>query len=388
MMVPGQGMVGVPAGRASADEVGRLHGQIAGDPLVANLLDAVPEILLILNEQRQVVFANQALADVVGIGDLSQVLGLRPGEALQCLHATESGGDCGNTRFCAACGALGAWDETRKSEAPAVRECRILRTRGEMLDLRVHARPLPLGARQLTALSLCDISGERRRHILERIFFHDVANTASGLAGAAELFSLVEPEQQEEIREMVGRMARRLVEEIRSQSEIACAEKGTLAARPTTNSALELAAETVEFYRHHPAAADRHIRLEPGDRDATVVCDPLLLGRVLGNMVRNALEACGEGETVTVGFGDTPDGMEFHVHNPAAMPDPVQLQVFQRGFTTRGPGRGMGTYSMRLIGEKFLGGKVGFSSDPAGGTTFFVRLPKVPPTRVHAAPMA
>ena len=69
--------------------------------------------------------------------------------------------------------------------------------------------------------------------------------------------------------------------------------------------------------------------------------------------------------------------MVFTVHNDQVMPDEIQLQVFQRSFTTKGqPGRGVGTYSMKLFGERYLAGKVSFTSREPEGTTFTLVLPK------------
>ncbi|MBK8046925.1 MAG: hypothetical protein IPK16_07250 [Anaerolineales bacterium] len=53
----------------------------------------------------------------------------------------------------------------------------------------------------------------------------------------------------------------------------------------------------------------------------------------------------------------------------------IQLQVFQRSFSTKGNGRGLGTYSMKLLTERYLQGEVGFVSTPESGTTFFARFP-------------
>jgi len=65
----------------------------------------------------------------------------------------------------------------------------------------------------------------------------------------------------------------------------------------------------------------------------------------------------------------------FEVHNPGVIPDDVALRIFQRSFSTRGgKGRGLGTYSMKILGENVLGGSVGFQSDPAAGTAFHLDL--------------
>jgi len=78
---------------------------------------------------------------------------------------------------------------------------------------------------------------------------------------------------------------------------------------------------------------------------------------------------------VTVGCEREADRVRFSVHNAGAMPRDVALQVFRRSFSTKGKGRGLGTYSMRLIGERYLKGRIFFTSDAAGGTAFFAVFP-------------
>ncbi|MCP4457600.1 MAG: sensor histidine kinase, partial [Cytophagales bacterium] len=52
----------------------------------------------------------------------------------------------------------------------------------------------------------------------------------------------------------------------------------------------------------------------------------------------------------------------------------VQNQLFKRSFSTKGAGRGFGTYSMKLLGEKYLNGKVWFESTIKDGTTFYIEI--------------
>ncbi|MGK0289243.1 MAG: sensor histidine kinase regulating citrate/malate metabolism, partial [bacterium] len=67
--------------------------------------------------------------------------------------------------------------------------------------------------------------------------------------------------------------------------------------------------------------------------------------------------------------------IEFSVHNPAVISKDIQLQIFQRSFSTKGENRGLGTYSVKLLSEQYLNGKVRFSSEAGKGTTFYVRYP-------------
>jgi sensor histidine kinase regulating citrate/malate metabolism len=66
--------------------------------------------------------------------------------------------------------------------------------------------------------------------------------------------------------------------------------------------------------------------------------------------------------------------VEFQVRNQGTIPHVVRLQIFQRSFSTKGPARGLGTYSMKLFAE-YLKGNVWFETSPEAGTTFFLRVP-------------
>jgi len=65
------------------------------------------------------------------------------------------------------------------------------------------------------------------------------------------------------------------------------------------------------------------------------------------------------------------------VWNEGVIPESVKLQIFQRSFSTKAnAGRGIGTYSVKLFVEKYLGGKVNFVSNPENQTSFVISLPK------------
>jgi sensor histidine kinase regulating citrate/malate metabolism len=65
------------------------------------------------------------------------------------------------------------------------------------------------------------------------------------------------------------------------------------------------------------------------------------------------------------------------VRNPGWIPREIQLQLFQRSFSTKGQNRGLGTYSIKLLGEKYLNGEVGFASTQEKGTVFWLWLPEL-----------
>jgi len=93
-------------------------------------------------------------------------------------------------------------------------------------------------------------------------------------------------------------------------------------------------------------------------------------------MVVNALEASRVGGTVEVRYAFRPGQHRFTVHNAGAIAEDVAPRIFQRSFSTKDqPGHGLGTYSMRLLAEQYLGGQVTFTTSAAQGTTFRLVLP-------------
>jgi signal transduction histidine kinase len=154
------------------------------------------------------------------------------------------------------------------------------------------------------------------------------------------------------------------------------AEADELSVNPSDLRTKEVLEELAVAYRHHEVATGKSIIVATESEDVGIRSDHTLLLRVLGNMVKNALEASLEGETVTLGSARDADEVTFWVNNPAFMPRKVQLQVFKRSFSTKGSGRGIGTYSIRLFVTRHLRGSVDFESSEDRGTTFWVRLPK------------
>ncbi len=237
-----------------------------------------------------------------------------------------------------------------------------------------------LDGEQFTIFAALDISHEKRRQALERIFLHDIGNVASGLKWHTELLEKGNADKSREFHEALGQLSRELLDEIDSQRTIVRAESGEFVLTAEVLRSRQLLQEAVELYSHHPVSHERHLRVDPDAEDIAFTSDRTLLSRVLCNLIKNALEACRAGQTVTAGCSRPSDGIEFWVHNPGVMPRAVQLQVFQRSFSTKGVGRGLGTYSIKLLTERYLHGRVSFTSIPEEGTTFKVHYPLAPNT--------
>lgn len=351
--------------------------ELAGSSsLISKLLDSFPGPAVILNQDREIVLANDKLAAFLGKSQ-QQLQGLRPGEALNCVHWKEGVCGCGTTKFCVVCGADQAIRNSQRNHASDVQECQltVCREEGEIsLDLRVWTTPLE-EAGPFTVFALQDISHEKRRAVLERAFFHDVLNTVSGLHGLMQICSEETGEEGQRACQLATNAVNELLEELRCGRDLAAAEHGELATQLQDVDAEKLLTGVCDLYRHSAATGGKRLVVQRLAGPAVVRTDRTLMQRVLGNLVKNALEASGPGETVSVGFKDA--GVPtFWVHNESTMPNEVQPRIFHRSFTTKpGTGRGLGLYSVKLLVERYLGGSVSFRSVPNAGTTFLVTLP-------------
>jgi hypothetical protein len=362
-----------PAVLASQKEV------LLADGLADRLLESIPEPTVLLNARRQIIRANVRAQELLG-ATRDGLFGLRLGEAIGCPHSHEKPAGCGTTPACRYCGAAQAIARSMRTHAADVRECHIeSRLTGEpvALDLRVAASPFDCQGEAFTVCVLRDITDEKRRHVLERVFFHDVLNSAGALQAMLEIHDLVHLDRKAAVGQAVLNLAGQVVEEIQSQRDLLAAEAGQLEVTPVDVEIPQVLNRLRSRYRGYAIARDKRIVVAPVPGQPTLRTDEILLERVLGNLIKNALEASEPGQTVTLAFEHRRHPL-FSVHNPTVMPDSARHQMFHRSFTTRGgsdSGRGIGTYGARLLTEKFLKGDVSFISREPEGTTFYVALP-------------
>jgi len=343
--------------------------------IAESAIDRLTVFVTVLNRQRQIVYANQPLLDFLGASSPQAVLGKRPGEALGCVHASECVCGCGTTEFCRECGAVKAILESQMKRVAAAEECRITTAAGRAYDLRVWASPYASGGREYTLFSVMDIGHEKRRLALEHTFLHDANNLLAVLVGSCECLRFSHhPQKVDKSVHDITVIAQEFAAEVHSYGTLVKAEEGRLV--PDCDDAVESSALLDELMQVVNAMwPGRSVLRAQVSDDFTLKTDRAILFRVLYNMVKNAVEAARAGETVSVGCKRDNSSGVFSVHNPGFMPRSIQLQVFQRSFSTKGRGRGLGTYSMKLFGEGCLKGKVWFVTSEVSGTTFSISLP-------------
>ena len=366
------------AERADPEEIAAAFAMVNNNPVMTGLLHSVNGLLAILNKHRQVVSVNDSFLKILGITDPAEALGLRPGEALNCIHADEEPGGCGTGKFCSTCGAAIAIVSSLNENKPVERTCALTASRnGQNVDiaLLVKSHPTEVDGQEFLLLFLQDITLQQQRAALERTFFHDVNNVLTGLVGSSEMLAV--KDGRSDLAQMIHHSALRLKNEIAIQTKLLQSESYTyqpLWEQVDPNRVIE---ELQLFFTNHPAAENKILYFQESARHTLIKTDLALLLRILCNMVTNALEATEQDGEVKVWVEANNGSIAFYVWNREPISPDIGRRIFQRNFSTKeGDGRGVGTYSMKLFGEQVLGGKVSFTSSPEEGCIFSFSHPR------------
>ena len=366
-----------PAQRAEQDVLNYEIDFVSHHPIIDCLMQTISGLFAVLDEHRQIVAVNKTILEVIGITDASKVFGLRPGEALNCIHAQDEPHGCGTTKFCSSCGAAIAIVASLKNDTPEERICAatIQKENKEInLCFKVRSAPVILENQRFLLLFMQDITHQQNWSALERTFFHDVNNILTGVLGTREVMAF--NEQTRPVSDQLSPLLLRLKNEIALQRVLSSSKDSSY--EPTLQEITlgQVEKELTALFAHHPTAKGKFITFTSHLAEQKTYTDYSLLMRTLTNMIINALEATKEGGTVEFWTEHKNTDTTFYVWNEGAIPPNVQLRIFQRHFSTKkGEGRGIGTFSMKLFGEQFLKGKVNFTSSPDEGTLFRLSLP-------------
>ena len=287
-----------PAPRSNAEEIERQYGLMSRLSLVPEILEAQPNLVAVLNQNRQIVYANHTWLIALKIPDIQKILGKRPGEAMGCIHSDEGPSGCGTSEACSVCGAVRSILKAQRLEKAATEECRITaKQNGKLVsfNLLIWVTPINVQDDTLYILVASDISHEKRRRSLEKIFFHDLANTAVALTGYSELLKRNCDGQHHNLVNSLSRVSQRIVQEIDTQRELLAAENQEVTVRPQALVSTYFLTQVSRHFELQDVAAKRNLVIDPSTENLNFSADPHLLGRILDNLTKNALEALAPG---------------------------------------------------------------------------------------------
>lgn len=367
-----------PSERSSDKEIEISQKIVASIENLSEIFNAMTSIAAIIDKNRQVVFANESFIKDLGFTSLDEIIGKRPGEVVGCINHDTGPGGCGTSTACKYCGAVRTILESQQQALKVENEARITTSNGSFTrswDLKVTCSPITLSGVLFYVFTIEDISNDKRRQNLERIFFHDILNLAGALNGLMTILKASPyPLSMREIVFRSEETSRVLIEEILTHRQLRSAEDGDLPYQPEELNTFEVLKAAVSKMQYHTVTAGKKIEIDQKTAVTIFDSDRNLIERVLLNLLKNAIEATPANGTVTCGSKASGNTISFWVRNDGVLSEEVQKQIFQRSFSTKGKGRGFGTYSVKLLTENYLKGSVSFTSSPKEGTVFTVIL--------------
>lgn len=327
------------------------------------LLDAAGATFVVLDQELKIKYIN--------LTPMDEGVDIGPGDFLKCHNAIEAPDGCGSHEYCQQCTLRNIVKASMQKRQKMESDVDFLVCGNQDCSAHCVSTPFEHEGGMYTVVLLVDKTDRHREFMMERIFLHDILNLSGAMHG---IFDCMETSADDMVGVARG-ISDQLMNEIVAQRDFIYAKNGVLKPK----NALIPASEIMRFVESNLSLVAKDmwgVSLEASSElsGETIMTDKTLANRVIYNMVKNACEA-NRGGVVRVSASAEEGRVAFSVHNDAVMPPEVKSRVFIFGSSTKGAGRGLGTYSMKLIGENYLGGRVSFRSEKGLGTEFRFELP-------------
>jgi Histidine kinase-, DNA gyrase B-, and HSP90-like ATPase len=347
------------------------------DSIFKNLLNALPGGLLVLDAENKAVYNNHRFREITGKHSDDEILEKKIGEIFFCVALEDDGAECGRTEKCLDCGANNAILTDDVFDEPFKQECRITDIYGVCHHFKMFVSPFSVKGINLKVIGFLDNSHERILQDLERTFFHDLNNILMVVHSSISILNFMKhDEKTSKYIHLIQWATDKLSAEIEAQQKLLKADKDKLRVDVSTITSTALLHDVINLFTSSNNQPERPFNINNCKGEFSIITDKTLLFRVISNMVKNAVEATKKNDVVTLSCDNNKTSLLFSVHNSGVIEKSVQRQIFQRAFSTKGKGRGTGTYSMKLFGEKYLKGKVWFESSEEKGTIFYLSIPQ------------
>ncbi|MFP4547300.1 MAG: sensor histidine kinase [Fidelibacterota bacterium] len=350
--------------------------------LIKSLMKIVRGLFAVLNDKRQIIAVNNSFADALELQNEKDILGYRLGETVHCVNANLMEGGCGTSKYCSSCGAAISMVSSLENSSTAEQICSIrAQTNGsqENIYFKVKSAHIDIYGKSFVLIFLEDITYSQKMAELERVFFHDIFNKVSGIINGCEILKYQSTENTE-IVQIIYDLTYQMVREIDFQRKIVKNENNEVAAEIEIVTLKTVYNEIDRVFSNHSVKANKLLTLPLTIEKIKFYSDIAIIIRVLTNMIKNALEATPKGGEVKVYHEISEEYISMYVWNEGFIEPKIARQIFKRNFTTKkGSGHGFGTFSMKLLGEEILGGKISFDTSPETGTTFRFDIPNEKP---------
>ena len=221
-----------------------------------------------------------------------------------------------------------------------------------------------------------------------RAVAHDLRNPIGGIASLTLAMEDDDftPEQRELIN-LIRETSNDTLELISELLEVTNDGKSTL--KKELVDINTLTGKSVDLLRFKASEKNQQIDLQVLQQPGELLISREKIGRVLGNLITNAIKFSPRGGVISVCIRDLKRDVEISVKdNGIGIPENMQREIFNMFTEAKRPGTageksfGLGLSISKQIVESH-NGTIWVESKPGSGSTFYVRLPKPPASKVN-----
>ncbi len=208
---------------------------------------------------------------------------------------------------------------------------------------------------------------------------HEIKNPLTPMKLSIQYLERAATANPEDIKDLVKRVSKTLVEQIDNLSTIASSFSNFAKMPQATNEEVNLNALIGSVYDLFSERENMTLSLELPLEEYLVFTDKNHLMRVFNNLIKNAIQAIPEERTgeITISlYRENTMAVVCVKDNGVGIADDKKESVFVPNFTTKSSGTGLGLAISRNIVES-AAGKIYFTTEVNVGTQFYVELPIV-----------
>ena len=182
------------------------------------------------------------------------------------------------------------------------------KTSGKITPVRVNFAPITLDNGMISGgVGIFEDITERKQ--IERIFFHDILNTAGSLNNMLEIIDdeTLKDDERKELMKILDEIAKRIIDEIVTHRHLVSSEKSKIKLNIQKINSINFLRRMYDSFNHPDILGNKILVISPESKNSEIETDETLLGRVVSNMIKNAIEASSSDETITLNC-DNRDG--------------------------------------------------------------------------------
>src|SRR5258706_1512357 len=253
-------------------------------------------------------------------------------------------------------------------------------------DRFILEQTLATQARQLEARNEALKENVRLREEVDRIGRHDLKTPLNSILAVPRLLREGRALSREELDliNIVERAGYRILNMVNLSLDLFKMEAGTYRFNPQPVDLMDVMGKVMVDVVDHAESKNVTLKTIVDGKASTVQTpvyawgDELLCYSMLGNLVKNAIEAAPEGGCVSISLEGPRDVVMLRIHNPGAVPESIRDHFFEKYASAGKPeSTGLGTYSARLM-ARTQGGDISMRTSQEAGTTIAIWLRAAP----------